>query len=229
MNRPIAILAFCGLSVLASMAMAEVAKAAEATKAEQVELLDAPVNLQNTVSLQRGARLFVNYCMGCHSLKYLRYGRLAEDLDIPEALAAKYLYFGEGKIGDRMVNGMTKADGKAWFGKAPPDLTLEAKARSPDWIYSYLLGFYKDETRPFGYNNKVFPNVGMPNVLAPMQARMSEEAFRQAAADLTNFLTYAAEPIALTRERIGVYVLVFLAILLVPAYLLKKEYWKDVH
>lgn len=192
-------------------------------------MMDAPVNLQDTVSLQRGARLFVNYCMGCHSLKYLRYQRMAEDLDMPEDLVQKYLNFTNEKIGGPMKNGMTEADAKHWFGNPPPDLSLEAKARGSDWIYSYLLGFYKDDAQQFGYNNKVFPKVGMPNVLAPMEQRMGDEKFHRAVADLTNFLTYASEPVARTRQHLGVYVLVFLAILFVPAYLLKKEYWKDVH
>lgn len=193
------------------------------------ELMKAPVNLQDKVSLQRGAKLFVNYCMGCHGLKYLRYQRMAQDLKMPEDLVQKYLNFTSGKVGDPMKNGMTEAEGKAWFGSAPPDLSLEARARSPDWIYSYLLGFYEDASRPYGANNKVFPNVGMPNVLAHMKQELGEEKFDQAMGDVTNFLTYASEPVAMTRQHLGVYVLIFLAILFIPAYLLKKEYWKDVH
>ncbi|EKF74281.1 ubiquinol-cytochrome c reductase cytochrome c1 subunit [Alcanivorax hongdengensis A-11-3] len=192
-------------------------------------LKEAPVNLEDTVSLQRGAHLFVNYCMGCHSLKYLRYNRMAADLEMPEALVQKYLNFTSEKPGEPMQNGLSHADGKAFFGKAPPDLTMETRLRSPDWVYSYLTGFYKDASRPFGYNNHVYPNVGMPNVMAGLQASMSEDEFHQAMGDLTNFLTYSAEPIRPFRERLGVYVLVFLGILFVPAYLLKKEYWKDVH
>lgn len=194
-----------------------------------VELEKAPVNLQDKVSLQNGAKLFVNYCMGCHSLEYLRYGRMAEDLGMPEEAVLKYLNFTSGKIGDQMKNAMQAEDGKAWFGTAPPDLTLAARHRSPDWIYSYLISFYEDASRPYGYNNMVFPNVGMPNVMAVMQEELGEEEFNAAMGDITNFLTYAAEPMAPQRERLGVYVLIFLAILLVPAYLLKKEYWKDVH
>lgn len=219
MNRFIAVVMLaCCLPLMAS-----------AAEGSDGGLMKAPVNLQDTASLQRGAKLFVNYCMGCHSLKYVRYERLGEDLKIPEDLVLKYLYFSGGKIGDRMVNGMTEADGKAWFGNAPPDLSLETRARSPDWVYSYLLGFYKDESRPYGYNNKVFPKVGMPDVLAPMKQQLGDKKFEKAVGDLTNFLTYAAEPIARTRQHIGVYVLVFLFILFVPLYLLKKEYWKDVH
>lgn len=202
---------------------------ASAAGGHDVELEKAPVNLQDKVSLQNGAKLFVNYCMGCHSLEYLRYGRMGEDLGISDELTLKYLNFTSEKIGDPMKNGMTAENGKDWFGNPPPDLTLAARHRSPDWIYSYLTGFYEDESRPYGYNNEVFPSVGMPHVMAKMQENLSEEEFESNMGDITNFLTYAAEPIAPTRERIGVYVLVFLAILFVPAYLLKKEYWKDVH
>ena len=202
---------------------------AVAAGGHDAEYEKAPVNLQDKVSLQNGAKLFVNYCMGCHSLEYLRYGRMADDLGIPDELVLKYMNFTSDKIGDPMQNAIDKDDAKKWFGTAPPDLTLEARLRDSDWLYSYLIGFYEDESRPFGYNNKVFPNVGMPHVMAGMQEAVDEEEFKAAMGDITNFLTYAAEPIAPTRERIGVYVLVFLAILLVPAYLLKKEYWKDVH
>lgn len=193
------------------------------------KLMEAPINLQDKVSLQRGAKLFVNYCMGCHSLKYLRYGRMAEDLGIKPELVENNLIFTGARIGDVMTNAMSQEDAAAWFGTPPPDLTFAARHRSPDWIYTYLLSFYSDASRATGANNKLFPNVAMPDVLYTMRQHLSEEEFRRNVADITNFLTYAAEPIRQTRERIGVYVLVFLAILLVPAYLLKREYWKDVH
>lgn len=192
-------------------------------------VVSAPVNLKDKVSLQNGAKLFVNYCMGCHGMKYLRYNRLAEDLDIPEELAQKYLNFTTEKPGDPMTNAMPKDQAAEWFGTAPPDLTLEARLRSPDWVYSYLINFYEDESRPFGYNNHVFPNVGMPHVMAKMEEELSQEEFAENMADITAFLTYAAEPSRLDRERIGVYVLLFLFVLFWPAYFMKKEYWKDVH
>lgn len=188
----------------------------------------APINLQDKVSLQNGAKLFVNHCMGCHGLKYLRYSRMAEDLGIPEELTLKYLNFTSDRIGDTMAIAMDKDQAATWFGTPPPDLTLEARLRSPDWLYSYLINFYEDETRPFGYNNHVFPNVGMPHVMADMERELGREEFASNMADITNFLTYASEPTRLERERIGVYVLLFLFIIFWPAYLLKKEYWKDV-
>lgn len=193
------------------------------------KLLQAPVNLQDKVSLQHGAKLFVNYCMGCHALKYLRYGRMADDLGIKPSIALDNLVFTGGKIGDEMTNGMNAADAKVWFGSAPPDLTFAARHRSPDWIYTYLLSFYSDASRPFGDNNKLFHNVAMPDVLYNMRHSLSPDEFKKNVGDITNFLTYAAEPVAEERKHVGVYVLVFLLILLVPVYLMKREFWKDVH
>lgn len=192
-------------------------------------VVKAPVNLQDKVSLQNGAKLFVNYCMGCHSLQYMRYSRMAEDLGISEELVMANLNFATEKFGDQMENAMPEAAAKKWFGTAPPDLTMVTRLRDPDWVYSYLINFYEDESRPFGYNNHVFPNVGMPHVMAGLEADLGEDEFKEAMGDITNFLTYTAEPVRLERERLGVYVLIFLGILLIPAYLLKKEYWKDVH
>ena len=139
------------------------------------------------------------------------------------------LMFTSDKIGDQVITSMDENDAKVWFGAAPPDLTNVARLRGSDWVYSYLIGFYADETRPFGYNNHVLENVGMPHVLSQVQASMSEEEFESAMLDLTNFLTFAAEPTTLRREELGKYVLLFLFILLIPVYLMKQEYWKDVH
>lgn len=192
-------------------------------------VVDAPINLKDRVSLQNGAKLFTNYCMGCHSLKYLRYERMAEDLGIPADLVMEKLNFTSDRIGDQMTNAMDPKVAEQWFGAAPPDLTLTARLRTPDWLYSYLVSFYADEQRPYGYNNHVFPSVGMPHVMAAMEQELGEEKFKSEMADLTNFLTYAAEPARLERESMGVKVLIFLFILFWPAYFLKKEYWKDVH
>jgi ubiquinol-cytochrome c reductase cytochrome b subunit len=122
-------------------------------------------DLKDKASLQRGVKYFVNYCMGCHSAKYSRYERVADDLGIPHALAEESLVFGDQRIGQLMEIAMKPQQSKVWFGVAPPDLTLVARARSPEWLYTYLRNFYKDDTRPFGVNNRVFPNVGMPHVL----------------------------------------------------------------
>jgi len=193
-----------------------------------VHLQTAPISLQDTASLQRGARLFVDYCYGCHSLKYIRYERLVDDLKIPQEVVESQFIFEDKDVFAQMVNAAPAESQKKWFGVMPPDLTLEARLRSPDWIYSYLISFYPDPERPLGVNNKVFENVGMPHVMANYQADHTEEQFHQAMADVTNFLTWASDPTKLKRENIGRWVLIFLAILFIPVYFLNKEYWKDV-
>ena len=130
---------------------------------------DAKVDPTDIASLQRGAQIYMNYCLGCHSLKYARYKRVAEDLEIPLELFKENLIFGDQKLGDLITIGMEPKEAKAWYGNTPPDLTLEAGLRGPDWIYTYLKSFYIDESRPLGVNNMVYENVGMPNVLFNMQ------------------------------------------------------------
>lgn len=122
-------------------------------------------DLNNKESLQSGAKYFINYCMGCHSAKFSRYERVADDLDIPHNLMEENLIFSGQRIGQLMEIAMKPQQSKVWFGVAPPDLTLVARSRSPEWLYTYLRNFYKDDTRPWGVNNRVFPNVGMPHVL----------------------------------------------------------------
>lgn len=211
--------------LLAALVMPMVALA----NSGEVELEPAPINLDDHVSLQRGAQLFVNNCMGCHSAKYVRYERMATDLDIPPAVALKNLAFTTEKIGDPMISAMPKDLAKKWFGNPPPDLSLEARLRGSDWVYAYLTGFYKDAKRPFGVNNHVFPDVGMPNVLQTMQESVTEAEFKSRMADLTNYLVYMSEPVRAQREHLGVWVLLFILFLGVPVYFLNREYWKDVH
>jgi ubiquinol-cytochrome c reductase cytochrome b subunit len=191
-------------------------------------------------SLQRGAALYANYCMGCHSLQYSRHNRVARDLGIPEDLYKANLVFDpEIKLGSLMTNSMDKAEAKKWFGATPPDLTLISRARQPEWLYTYLRAFYQDESRPYGVNNRVYPNVGMPHVLMELQGlsacfdvsgaasakaeqcattdlvsagAMSPEQFDGAVYDLVNFLAYTAEPFKADRIRIGRYVLLFLVV-----------------
>ena len=129
----------------------------------------AEIDHSNKASLQRGAKLYVNYCFGCHSLKYARYKRVSDDLEIPIDLFKENLLFGEQKMGDLMTIGMQSSEAKEWFGIAPPDLTLESSLRGADWLYTYLISFYLDESRPFGVNNMVFEDVAMPNVLSSLQ------------------------------------------------------------
>jgi ubiquinol-cytochrome c reductase cytochrome c1 subunit len=223
-----------------------------------VHLDQANIDPTNKGSLQRGAKIFVNYCMSCHSAKYQRYNRMARDLGIREDDVIENLMFTGEKIGDHMDVAMTKADGKAYFGAAPPDLTLVARVRGVDWLYTYLRSFYLDSSRPFGVNNTVFPNVGMPHVMWELQGwqepvyetvtdsegnehqaiealqlaepgSQSEAEYDRTVRDLVNFLAYMGEPVKLERQRIGIKVVLYLLVFLVIAYLLKKEYWKDVH
>jgi ubiquinol-cytochrome c reductase cytochrome c1 subunit len=221
-------------------------------------LLRAPIDPHNKASLQKGAKLYVNYCMGCHSLEHQRYNRMARDIGLTEDQAKDNLIFTGAKVGDLMKNAMPKGDAKRWFGVMPPDLTVIARSRGVDYLYTYLQTFYLDPSRPFGVNNAAFPNAGMPHVLWELQGMqkpiyevhkdaagheakiikdfelvqpgsMSPPEFKEAMVDLTNFLAYAGEPIQLERQRIGIWVVLFLSLAFVVFYLLKKEYWKDVH
>ena len=233
-------------------------------------------NLSDKSSLQRGANLYVNFCLGCHSLEHQRYERTAEDLgDIPQALVESNLIFTGQKIGGHIQTSMNPEDAKSWFGATPPDLTMVTRVRSPEWVYNFLLTFYADEERPFGVNNKVFPNVGMPHAMLSLQGiqeevcagrrpvdllrdkavieqdRLAEfyatgpencsdlelqansgmyspEEYKQAAFDVANFLHYVGDPARQEREQLGVYVILFLLVLLVFAYFLNRNYWKDV-
>lgn len=188
----------------------------------------APVNLHDKVSLQNGAKLFLSYCSGCHSAKYLRYERMSQDLDIDPKLVEKYMMFTSDKIGDPIDPKVNAKDQAKWFGNAPPDLSLESRFRSPDWIYTYLLNFYPDDKRPWGVNNRVFKDVGMPHVLQPLEQELGPEEFEAAVGDLVNFMTYLGEPSRATRESMGIWILLFLGLLLIPVWLLNKEFWKDV-
>ena len=223
----------------------------------EIALLPSGTDINSTESLQRGARNFMNYCSGCHSLKYLRYNRLAADLKIPESELPANLMFTSDKTFETINSAMPK-DAEGWFGKQPPDLSLMARERGVDYIYSFLKGFYVDKTRPWGVNNLYLPGAAMPHVLAERQglqkpvfknepddhgsARMvlvevaamtpgglKPEEYDQFVRDIANFLDYAGEPVKAKRQSMGVFVTLFLLVFFVFAYLLKKEYWKDVH
>jgi len=253
------------------------------------------------VSMQKGMKIYMNNCMGCHSLAFQRYNRAAKDLEISEKLVLENLMFTGDKIGELMINNMPKETAEKWFGTAPPDLSLIARARGTDWLYNYLRGFYKDDSRPFGVNNSVFPDVGMPHALGRLQGlqdktdkvkglendiayslgdiasarqklkkggntgelndiideaehvihekelelaelslngkyftlvtegTLAPAEFDEAMADLVYFLDYVGEPIKRERKAMGIYVIMFLLFFTVVAYLLKKEYWKDIH
>jgi ubiquinol-cytochrome c reductase cytochrome c1 subunit len=225
-----------------------------------IELKSLRVNLNNQASLQRGAQLFMNYCSGCHSLKYLRYTSMAKGLglttfdgSIDKDLLMNNLIFTSSKPHEPIEVAMPDVDARQWFGRMPPDLTLTSRERGPNWIYTYLKSFYKDETRPFGANNLLVPDVSMPNVLVNLQGEviaaknkghsggqpplklvliepgsMTQQEFDSALKDLVTFLVYVAEPHKLERYSLGVWVLMFLMVLAVFAYLLKKAYWKNI-
>ncbi|MEO1573577.1 MAG: cytochrome c1 [Pseudomonadota bacterium] len=211
----------------------------------------------NINSLQRGARNFFNYCAGCHSMQYVRYSRIAEDLEIPEDLVFENFMFGQGKVGDTVAAAMTADSAKQWFGAVPPDLSLTARSKGTDWIYSFLLSFYKDDSRDLGVNNKVLAGAAMPHVLADLQGiqkakykvvtddtgheheefegfelvsegTLKPEEYKEFVRDIANFLDYSAEPMQNQRRSLGVKVLAYMVLLFVLAYAMKQEYWKDV-
>ena len=215
-------------------------------------------DVSNRASLQRGARNFVNYCLGCHSAKYVRYSRLAADLGVSEDLLINNLMFTAEKPHETMAIAMPAHDAQGWFGQSPPDLSLVTRSRGADWVYSFLKSFYLDESSPNGTNNLVLPGASMPHVLWELQGlqkatytgqvdengdvtkvydgleqaspgQLDEEQFDKFVRDLVNFLDYVGEPVQLQRKALGVRVLLFLAVFFLFAYLLKKEYWKSVH
>lgn len=229
------------------------------------------MNMSDKAALQNGAKLFVNYCLSCHSAEYSRYNRVAEDLDIPLWQLKENLMFTTEKEGDLMKTTMPAEDAKEWFGVTPPDLSLVARVRSPDWIYTYLRAFYQDDNSPSGWNNSLFENVAMPHALYELQGvqrkvgkvdkaahgaidahaapesagsptvvgdtafelqhpgKLTPAEFDKSMADLTAFLSYMAEPAQLQREKIGVFTIAFLIILMLLCVALKAEYWRDVH
>jgi len=251
--------------------------AALASGGADIRMEPAQINRLDLASQQRGARIFVNYCLNCHTAKYMRYNRLT-DLGLTDAQIRDNLMFAGDKIGDTMTVAMRPADAKAWFGVPPPDLSVEARVRGADWLYNYLLGFYRDDSTPTGWNNLVFPNVGMPHVLwtltgpstlvtaefdshekaiAASIARkglvrldpaaggkylvrtvqpdpnaagsMTPAEYQGFVADLVNYMDYMAEPTRNERVRLGIVVLLYLGVLFVLVYALKRMYWKDVH
>lgn len=223
-----------------------------------VHLDQANNDIRDKASLQRGAKTFMNYCFACHSTQYQRYERIATDLDIPLDLMRENLMFdSQAAVGDLMVNNMPQEDAAKWFGVAPPDLTLTARVRGVDWLYTYLRSFYEDPSRPFGVNNIIFPSVGMPHVLQELQGvpkpvfetqvhggeelqvvvgvkadttgELSQSEYDDAVRDLVNFLEYAGDPVQVERENMGVWVLLFLVLFTGVSFLLYKEYWRDIH
>ncbi|HIG35948.1 MAG: cytochrome c1 [Gammaproteobacteria bacterium] len=180
-------------------------------------------------SLQRGAGNFFNYCAGCHSLKFIRYNQIAEDLDLNESQLVQNLIFTQAKPEDAVITNMLPSDGSRWFGKSPPDLSLITRSRGTDQVYNFLRTFYKDSTSPTGADNRALPGTSMPNVLWLVQEQLNEKEFDQFTLDIVNFLDYVSEPIQSERKRIGIWVILFLLVFLVFSYFLYKDIWKEVH
>ncbi|WP_435627850.1 cytochrome c1 [Candidatus Ferrigenium straubiae] len=218
--------------------------------AADIRLDKAPVDLKDRVSLQRGAKLFTLYCLSCHSASYMRYNRL-KDIGMSEEQIKKELPEGA-KLGSTMQASMDKEAARQVYGVTPPDLSVISRSRGPDWIYTYLRSFYVDSSRPSGWNNLIFPNVGMPNMLAELQGEqrlvvenreggeirrlvldkpgsMKPAEYDVAIADLTSYLVFMGEPVKLVRYNLGFIVLGFLFILFALIYALKREIWKDIH
>lgn len=222
-----------------------------------VHLDKAPVNVKDNESLQRGAAVFVNYCLNCHSANYMRYNRM-QDFGLTEQQIINSLLYAAEKPGELMKVAMRPKDAKEWFGAAPPDLSVIARSRGSDWVYTYLRGFYRDDSRPTGWNNLVFDKVGMPHVLHELQGQMApvyktvkneegnehqvidhlvlakpgkvtQAEYDALVGDLVNYLTWMGEPAQTQRKNVGLVVLFFLGIFYVVAYYLKREFWKDIH
>lgn len=229
---------------------------ANAFAAAGAKLLHMEVDLADQTALQRGAKTFVNYCLSCHSAAFMRYNRMGKDLGISEDVLKTNFMFGTDKVGDTMTIAMRESDADAFFGVTPPDLSVIARARGADWLYSYFKSFYVDESRPFGVNNLAFKDVGMPHVLWQLQGvqrltepehhdgahhasyedlelishgSQNEAEYDQTVRDLVNFMVYLAEPIKLKRTKIGIWVMLYLFVFMIITYLLKKEFWRDVH
>lgn len=212
--------------------------------AENIELSKAPIDLTNNQSLQRGAKTFINYCLNCHSANFMRYSNL-QDIGLSAETIKNDLLFTGDKIGDTMSVNMSAKDSKKWFGASPPDLSVVARSRGADWIYSYMRGFYSDPSRPMGWNNTVYVNSAMPHILWELQGeqilnpktkklekfssgKLNAKEYDAMIADLTNYLVYMSEPGQLKRKKMGYYVIGFLLLLLFLTIKLKKEYWRDI-
>ncbi len=216
----------------------------------ELHLDKAPDKSGDQAALQNGAKIFVNYCLGCHGASYMRYNRL-QDIGLTAQQIKDNLMFTADKVGEPMRIAMQRADAKGWFGVAPPDLTVIARARASefgsgsDWLYTYLRSFYRDDSRPTGWNNVVFPNVGMPHALWELQGeqvmgadekltlakpgKLTPEQYDAFVGDLVAYLKYMGEPVNSFRKTLGIFVLLFLGVFFVFAYGLKKEFWKDIH
>jgi len=211
----------------------------------KVALDNVELDLSDKASLQRGAKIFMNYCLSCHSASYMRYNRMGKDLGLSDQQVKESLMFASDKVGDTMTVAMRPEDAKKWFGVVPPDLSVISRARGTDWLYTYLRTYYLDADKPFGTNNLVFKDVGMPHILWQEQGYLRKDSDNQLHAvtgdqetafeynmmirDLVNFLAYIGEPSKIERLALGKWVLLYLALFFFVAYPLKKAFWEDVH
>lgn len=222
-----------------------------------VHLDKAPVNVNDKESLQRGAAVFVNYCLNCHSANYMRYNRM-QDLGLSEQQIKDNLLYAANKPGETMTIAMRPKEAKEWFGATPPDLTVITRSRGADWVYTYLRSFYRDDTRPSGWNNVVFDKVGMPHVMQELQGhlapvyhvekdaegkehkslarlelvkpgKMAQAEYDALVGDLVNYMSWMGEPSQGQRKTVGLLVVLFLGLFYIAAFYLKREFWKDVH
>jgi ubiquinol-cytochrome c reductase cytochrome c1 subunit len=195
--------------------------------AAEIHLDKAPLSTEPQ-KLQNGARTFINYCLNCHSASLVRYNQL-EKIGFDKETIEKELIFTGGNAGSMMTIAMTPEEGKAWFGTSPPDLSLMARAKGSDYLYTYLRNFYKDEKRETGWNNKALLNAAMPHALWPLQEGRSVEQYDETVADLVSFMEWMGEPVSGTRKTIGIFVLIFLVGYYVLTHKLGKTYWKNIH
>ncbi len=245
--------------VVSTLVMSTLVVSNQAMASAKGPALDpANIDIEDQAATRRGAKLFVDYCLNCHPAALMRYGRIGQDLNMTDEQVHNQLITTDAKIGDLMKVAMSPVDAKRWFGSAPPDLSVIVRARGVDWLYTYLRSFYRDESRPWGVNNTVFADVGMPHVLWELQGlqkpikgkmvaadgtehevitgyelveqgKLSPKEYDLAIRDLVSFMAYLSEPSKLQRLALGKWVLLFLSLLLVLVYLLKREYWKDIH
>jgi ubiquinol-cytochrome c reductase cytochrome c1 subunit len=211
-----------------------------------VHLDKVEIDITDQASLQRGAKTFVNYCLSCHEASYMRYNRMAKDIGLTDKQVAENLMFSSDKVGDTMTVAMRAEDAKKWFGVVPPDLSVIARAKGTDWLYTYLRTFYLDNAKAMGTNNTTFKDVGMPHVFWQEQGYLTtdDESHKLVSAttgsvssheynlmikDLTNFLAYIGEPSKLQRLALAKWVLLYLVLFFLVAYPMKKAFWRDIH
>ncbi len=208
--------------------VSDLVTSASSSSDDKIDMKPISIDVSDKKSLQRGARNFFNYCAGCHSLKYMRYGEIAEHLNISEEQLLNNLIFSDQTPQDIVTTNMSKEDGDRWFGKAPPDLTLVTRRKNPDYVYQFLKSFYQDDKSPTGVNNKIKDATSMPHVLWLVEEEMTPQNYDQFLLDIVTFLEYAGDPTQEKRKSLGLWVLSFLFLFLIFSYALYKDIWREV-